>query len=156
MDLHPIETEEELANELFQLIERAKLGGLISENIEAIDSIVNHINLKSSPIELPEAILNEDREANSSEELRDSYRMDINQEAVAIFDGQRLNMDITDVSTSGFGLISEEEVPHGKNIYLEINGLDGMDIYACKICYCRVKKGVYHVGLRTQKKLPRL
>jgi hypothetical protein len=156
MDLHPIKTEEDLANELFLLVERAKMGGLKSDNIEAIDSIVETINKSSEIIDLQEFAADNSQPVTSSEELRNSYRMNVNREAVAIFQEQRLHMNITDVSTTGFGLFSEEEAPQGESIHLEINGIDGMDIYSCLICYCGPKDSGYHVGLRILKKLPRL
>jgi hypothetical protein len=156
MDLHPIKTEEELANELFQLAERAKLGGLKSDNIDAIDEIIETINEKSEII--PNEFLSEknDQPLTGSAVLRNSYRMNVNRDAVAIFHEQRLHMKITDVSTSGFGLLCESEVPFGEKIYLEINGIDGMDLFSCLICSCEPQEGGFHVGVRINKKLPRL
>ncbi|MBF0357740.1 MAG: PilZ domain-containing protein [Magnetococcales bacterium] len=156
MDLHPIKTEEELANELFQLAERAKLGGLKSDNIDAIDEIINTIN-ESSEI-IPKELLPEKtgQPLTGSAVLRNSYRMSVNRDAVAILQEQRLHMKITDVSTSGFGLHSETEVPFGENIYLEINGLDGMDLFSCLICSCEPQEGGFHVGVKINRKLPRL
>jgi hypothetical protein len=156
MDLHPIKTEEDLANELFQLVERAKMGGLKGGHIEAIDSIIEIINQEHTIIDPTEFASKDSQPITGSAELRDSYRMNVNREAVAIIKEQRLHMNITDVSTTGFGLYSEDEAPHGENIYLEINGIDGMDIFSCMICYCGAKNDGFHVGLRVLKKLPRL
>ena len=157
MDLYPIQSEEELANELFNLVERAKMGGLNNSNIQSLDAIISEINQSSPQINPSKQRQAEENTTQAgSAEMRDSYRMSVNQEAVTIFHSQRHHMNIVDVSTSGFGLRSEESAPHGEEIYLEINGLDGMDIFHCIVCFCGTKDGIYHVGLRILKKLPRL
>jgi hypothetical protein len=157
MDLHPIKTEEDLANELFQLAERAKMGGLQTENINIIDSVIETIN-KSSEIINPEEFATEGSQPlTGSAELRNSYRMNVNRDAIAIFPELRMDMTITDVSTTGFGMFSDEQPPEIDEIFLEINGIDGMDIYSCQVCSCESSQDEgYHVGLRIIKKLPRL
>ncbi len=156
MDLHPIKSEEELANEMFLLVERAKMGGLKGENIEAIDSIIESIHEKDKLVDPEEFATENSQPITGSAELRSSYRMSVNREAVLILHEQRMDMTITDVSTTGFGLFSEEEVEHGKNIHLEINGIDGMDLFHCLICFCGKREEGFHIGLRVLKKLPRL
>ncbi|MBF0194781.1 MAG: PilZ domain-containing protein [Magnetococcales bacterium] len=156
MDLHPIKTDEDLANELFQLAERAKMGGLEGDNIESLDSIIENINNNSETIEPKDLVTKDSQKITGSAELRNSYRMNVNRDAIAIFKELRMDMKITDVSTTGFGLFSDEKPPEAQNIHLEINGIDGMDIYSCKVCSCNPSEGGYQLGLLIIKKLPRL
>ncbi|MBF0382602.1 MAG: PilZ domain-containing protein [Magnetococcales bacterium] len=156
MDLHPIKTEEDLANELYQLAERARMGGLQSADIEIIDSIIETINKNSKTIDPEDFATEGSQPLTGSAELRNSYRMSVNRDAVAIFHELRMDMKITDVSTAGFGLFAEERPPNAENTYLEINGIDGMDIFYCNVCSIDEIDGGYHVGLSIYKKLPRL
>lgn len=154
MELYAILSEEELANALFQLSERAKMGNINGNLVGAIDDIITDINERNNN-HTPTQEIPERREQNG-EELRNAYRMRVNQEVIAIFEEQRVRMDLMDVSNTGFGLSSEIPAPQGENIHVEINGMDGMDIFRCQVCFCSKKEGRFQVGVRILKKLPRL
>ncbi len=63
---------------------------------------------------------------------------------------------ILDIGVLGFGLLSMVQVDIGTQVELEISGVNGIDVYQCRVMFCRQDASHYHLGLEIIEQEPEL
>ncbi|MBF0419221.1 MAG: PilZ domain-containing protein [Magnetococcales bacterium] len=63
---------------------------------------------------------------------------------------------VLDIGVLGFGLLSMVHVDIGTQVELEISGFSGIDVYQCRVMFCRQDGSHYHLGLEIMEQEPEL
>ncbi|NGZ28709.1 MAG: PilZ domain-containing protein [Magnetococcales bacterium] len=145
----PITNDYELFDEIRLLVQRAERGGLTGPHVHALRTIGEQImtaiqeNHRSKAAEV------------NHDDRRDSFRFAPQDRAVAVVEGERIEVTILDLGGRGVGIFSPKEISSGSYLMLEILG-DGqkVDVYSSYAAFCRQKEAGYRVGLRLFAKLP--
>ncbi|MBF0187164.1 MAG: PilZ domain-containing protein [Magnetococcales bacterium] len=99
-------------------------------------------------------IVDEDEEGDLSEpsdETRLTSRLDSQDMGIIRFKRTRIFVTVQDLSFQGFGILSPQVLPMGREVELEISAPSQVEFYSCRVAFCSREdiegKESYRVGL---------
>jgi len=87
---------------------------------------------------------------------RISQRLDNQEQAVLKHGKESFPVELLDLGVAGFGLNSLIAITIGNQVELEVCSDLGLDIYRCKVVFCRQEDQHYHIGLEIIEQEPDL
>ncbi len=152
MENQPIKDPNDLYEALLELLVRAREGGLSGELIQILFNAVEKVMACSRREEEPGTV----KPQAGGAENRQHFRLVANVRGIMILSGQRIPVEINDISPQGFGLRSPVAVRQNTTLMLEApSSAGGMDIFSCFVSYSKSDPTGSTVGLRIVDMLPR-
>ncbi|MBF0107738.1 MAG: PilZ domain-containing protein [Magnetococcales bacterium] len=87
---------------------------------------------------------------------RISSRLDHREPAMLRFGKERFPVELQDIGVAGFGLDALVGLDIDDLVELEVSSDGGMDIYRCKVVFCRRKGHIFRIGLEIIEQEPDL
>ena len=152
MENQAIKDPNDLYEALLDLLVRAREGWLSGELTQILFNAVEKVMACSRREEGPTTA----KPQAGGAENRQHFRLVANVRGTMILSGQRIPVDINDISPQGFGLRSPVAVRQNTTLMLEApSSAGGMDIFSCFVSYSKSDPTGTTVGLRIVDMLPR-
>ncbi|HIJ83168.1 MAG: hypothetical protein HW380_3404 [Magnetococcales bacterium] len=87
---------------------------------------------------------------------RISKRLDNREPAILKQKKENIPVELLDLGIAGFGLNCMIELNIGDVVELEVSGESGLDVYRCKVVFCRPNDRSFRIGLEIIEQEPEI